>query len=134
MGRSQGSEQNAMEPSGYATPEAAALASFGRYARVHASEQNGSYAVVLLATNELPTLYPYQIVCSREPEGWVEGANGNGAGWTHLENGLGVRTFWGEAPARAESVRVHVAGTIYDAPVRQGYFFLTVWLVPAEFA
>ncbi len=123
-----------MEAPKYGTPKEAALASFGRYARVLAGEQNGSHAVVLLGTNELPYLYPYQVVCSREGEGWVEGTGGNGPGWTYLENDFGVRTFWGEAPAGAESVRVPYAGTVYNAPVREGYFFLAVWRVPSEFA
>lgn len=95
-----------MEPRRYPTPEEAALASFGRDAHVLASEQNGWYAVVLLATNEPPYLYPYQVVCSREKDGWEEGTSGNGPGWTHLDGGVGVRTFWDKAPNQAGSVHL----------------------------
>jgi len=116
----------------YSTPEDAALASFGRYARLLASEQNGSYAVVLLATNEPPYLYPYQVLCFREKDRWVEGTGGNGPGWTYLEGGLGVRTFWGKALNEEGNVRLLYAGTVYEAPVRYGYFFLAVWQVPDD--
>jgi hypothetical protein len=43
---------------------------------------DGNHAVVLLGTNEPPKLYPYQVVCGRSEDGWVEGISGNGPGWS----------------------------------------------------
>lgn len=58
----------------FATPEAAALADFDpRYARVvRVTFESADEAMVELATNEEPYLYPYFVYCRRVRNGWVE--------------------------------------------------------------
>ena len=44
---------------------------------------------------------------------------------------VGALSFWGDAPAGVETVRVYLDGAVVEAPVRNGIYFLIKWRVPA---
>jgi hypothetical protein len=123
---------------GYPTPEAAALEQIPeRYARVLGASvsPNGEYAMVLLGTNEPPRLYPYQVLCEREPDGWLESTSGNGSGWSSTSGRddpeqFGVTTDWGQAPPDARAAVVSFRGADHEAPVARGYYLFVAWGVP----
>jgi hypothetical protein len=62
--------------------------------RVVATRTHGRFAVVLMETNDGPPFEPYQVVCMREDDGWIEGPGINGPGWTMTDEGWGVVTHW----------------------------------------
>ena len=66
-------------PTGFPTPEEAALAGFdSRYARVVETRYwDDDHAEVYLATNEDPTLYPYFVQAVRVEGMWHEGGSAN---------------------------------------------------------
>jgi hypothetical protein len=125
---------------GYPTPEAAARGSIPeQYGHVlHTSlSPDGRHALVLLGTNEPPELYPYQVLCERQTDGWVESVSGNGPGWSSTSDpgdpeNAGVATDWGEAPPAAHSALVRFDGTDHEAPVNQGYFLFVAWGVSED--
>jgi hypothetical protein len=126
---------------GAPTPEEAARGEIPeRYARVLATAvaPDGNHAVVLLGTNEPPKLYPYQVVCGRGEDGWVEGVSGNGPGWSSTagegEPNLGVATLWDEAPVSARAAKVVFEGREHEAPVRNSYFLFAAWDAPDDAA
>src|SRR5258707_569757 len=82
----------------FATPEDAALDGFGRHARVVLSGIDGADAGVLLLTDGWGG-YPYLVVCSRTPDGWVVGSTGGGCSWTLTDEDAetGVLACWGGA-------------------------------------
>jgi hypothetical protein len=107
------------------TPEEAARGEIPEpYARVlgTAMSPDGNNAVVLLGTNEPPRLYPYQVVCERREQGWVEeiGGNGPGCSTTSSENepNVGVATLWDEAPPGATAAVVSFLGHDTEVPWR----------------
>jgi len=125
---------------GALTPEEAAGGEIPEgYARVLATalSPDRDHAVVLLGTNEPPTLYPYQVVCGLSEDGWVEEISGNGPGWSTTRDSaegpnVGVATLWDEAPESATAAVVVFEGREHEAPVRNGYFLFAAWEVPDD--
>ena len=109
---------------GHPDPGSAARGSITeRYARALAVSisPDGGTAVVLLGTNEPPQLYPYEVECHREADGWHEGNSSNGEGWKAVgEDGTGVLTAWGEDSRRSEGT-ITLAGERLKVPVVDGY-------------
>jgi hypothetical protein len=126
------SVQEGVAMPGVRSPGQVAVSSFGggRFASVIREVISPPWAVVLLATNEEPDLYPYQVICHHDGREWEELGGGNGPGWSHTEGDLGVLTFWDDAPEGASSVTVSYRGTIDTSPVRYGYFLAVFWNVP----
>ncbi len=45
---------------------------------------------------------------------------------------VGALSFWGDAPASVEMIRVHFGDAVVEAPVRGGVYFLIKWRVPVS--
>jgi hypothetical protein len=131
-----------MWPDAAPTPEEAARGEIPeRYARALgvAYSPDGNHAVVLLGTNEPPSLYPYQVLCGRGEGGWYEGISGNGPGWSTTKDAeddpnLGVVTLWDEAPPEAAAAVISFDALEHEAPVRESYFLFAAWDVPHDLA
>jgi hypothetical protein len=84
----------------YATPEDAARGDIpARFARVLdiAWSPRRDRAVVLLETNEPPSVELYQVVCQQEEAGWTWISGGNGPGETSFDE-VRVTTTWEVLP------------------------------------
>jgi hypothetical protein len=115
------------------SPEAAAMSTFpAEYCRVVAARSEGDDAYVLLDTGPAGRPYLYGVHCSRTGGRWDEGYSSNGPGWSQSDDDLelGTLSFWNDAPAGVDSVRVEFAGTVIDEPVRNGAYFLVWFRVP----
>ena len=115
----------------YDTPEEAARgdipARFARALGVRISP-SGNSALVVLATNELPTVEPYVVFCERVAGRWETGSGGNGnAGEFSHTDGESVRFVYDdEAPAEASSVIVEFEGE-HSVPVDERFALFTAW-------
>jgi hypothetical protein len=100
--------------------------------RVVASEISGDDAYVLLDTGSPGHPYLYGCSCSKKDGRWFDGLSSNGPSWSPMsdDSEVGGLSFWGDAPAGAEMVRVSVDGATVEAPVREGVYFLIWWRVP----
>lgn len=130
-----------MSDSGFDSPEEAARGDIPeRYARALATvvSPSGEDAVVLLATNEEPCVYPYVVVCHRRGGRWLEGSGGNnapGSGWsrTNDDHPIGVAYTVGEAPEGTSLVVVTYRGEDHRVRIAEdGYFVFAVWDMPPE--
>jgi len=118
---------------GHDSPEQAAMAGFpAAHCRVVASEISGNDAYVLLDTGPPGGTYLYGGACHRENGRWFQGGSSNAPGWspTGDDPDVGALSFWGDAPAGVETVRVYLDGAVVEAPVRNGIYFLVKWRVP----
>jgi hypothetical protein len=126
-----------MEPS-YGTPEAAARGDVPeQFAHTLGIEVSADrrHAVVLVGTNEQSDPYPYQVVCAREGERWVESIGGNGPGWSATgdqQSNVGVLTAWGEAPAASTVAVIGFGGREHEVAVHRGYYLFVAWDVPDD--
>ncbi len=103
------------------------------HCRVVASQSCGKDAYVLLDTGSTGQPYLYGVNCHKKGERWFESASGNGSGWEGASDdpALGTLSFWGDAPAGVDSVRIDFGGAIVDARVHLGAFLLVWWRVPS---
>jgi hypothetical protein len=95
------------------------------------------HALVLLGMNQPPQIYPYQVLCERHDDGWVESISANGPGWSSTSDpdeaeDIGVLTEWGEAPADARLAVVSFDGREHDASVSDCYYLFVAWDIPAS--
>jgi hypothetical protein len=125
------------------TPEEAAVgdipAEFAKPVAVSISPDE-RHAFAMLETNEPPWVELYFVGLVREGTGWVEYAGSNAlSGWLPLwgphgdppaDGAPGAVLTWGTAPADARAAIVEFDGKPYEAPVREGYYFLVIWGVP----
>ena len=115
----------------YDTPEEAARgdipARFARALGVSISP-SGNSALVVLATNEPPTIEPYVVSCERVAARWETGSGGNpNAGEFWHADGESVRFVYDdEVPAEASSVVVEFEGE-HVVPVHERFALFTVW-------
>jgi hypothetical protein len=118
----------------YVDPEAASRGDIpARFARALAGavSPQREYAVVLLGTNEPPSLYPYEVVCERTQDGWEELVGRNGPGRTGVSGDVRIESYSGEAPQGSSEVVVEHAGQRHSVPVRNGYYLFVAWSVTA---
>ncbi|MDQ3823379.1 MAG: hypothetical protein M3321_09085 [Actinomycetota bacterium] len=110
-----------------------------RYARAlaTATSPDRTAAVVLLETNEPPSVEIYEVVCVKRAGGWVDfgGGGGFGIGWTSTardpERNLGVVKLSGQAPSGAVAVVVAFGGREHRVDVSgDGYFVFASWDEP----
>jgi hypothetical protein len=121
-----------MSDDGFDSPESAAMVGFPpRYCRPIVSRVNGDDAYVLLNTGSSTHPYLYGVSCRRENERWFEGGSANGPGWeqTGHDPDLGTLSLWGDAPARAQVVKVEFDGEIVEESVVEGAFLIVWWRV-----
>jgi hypothetical protein len=88
---------------------------------------------VLFDTRPGGPSYLYGVNYGRGADGrWGEGSSSNGPTWT--QHGpdviLGTQTFWDDAPAGADRVRVEFMDEICEEPVVDGSFLVVWWNVP----
>ena len=122
-----------MSDDGFGAPEDAAMVGFPTaYCRVVASRENGDDAYVLLNTRSSEQPYLYGANCRRENGRWFEGGSSNMAGWeqTGHDPDVGTLSFWDDAPAEADMVRVEFDGRIVEEPVIDGAYLLVWWRIP----
>lgn len=102
------------------------------HCRVVACETSGDDAYVLLDTGSPGRPYLYGETCYRKDGQWSGGASGNGPGWSPSSDDpdVGALTFWGDAPASVDMIRVEFDGELVETPVRDGIYFLIKWRVP----
>jgi hypothetical protein len=121
-----------LSEAGHDSPESAAMVGFpAAHCRVIASRTFGDEAYVLLDTGPQGQPYLYGSNCYRRDGRWVEGGSGNGGGWapTTDDPALGTLSFWGDAPAGIDAVRVEFDNAIWEEPVRHNAYFLVWWRV-----
>ena len=101
--------------------------------RVIASRSQGDDAYVLLNTGSDEQPYLYGVNCRREDGRWFEGGSGNASGWQPAgeDPHLGILSFWDDAPADAEMVRVEFEGHTVEERVADRAFLVVWWRVPA---
>ena len=115
------------------SPEAAAMSDFpAAHCRVVASAAEGDDGYVLIDANPLEGGYLYGVNVHRVDGGWEPGTDGNGPGWTVAdpERELGTLVVWGEAPKRADRVRVEWNGETREAAAEEGVYLVAWWRVP----
>jgi hypothetical protein len=118
---------------GHDSPEQAAMVGFpAAHCRVIASQSFEDDAYVLLDTGSPGQPYLYGANCYRKDGKWFESGSSDASGWaqTSHDPDLGTLSFWGDAPASVDSVRVEFGNTLVDAPIHQGAYFLVWWRVP----
>ncbi len=123
-----------MSERGHDSAESAAMASFPKaHCRVVASQTFEDNAYVLLDTGSPGQPYLYGSSCHRRDGQWFEAGSSNGPGWaqTSHDPDLGTLTFWGDAPAGVDNLRIEFDGRISEKPVRNGAYFQIWWRVPA---
>jgi hypothetical protein len=116
---------------GFDSPESAAMNGFpATHCSVITSRTQGDDAYVLLNTGS-GAPYLYGVVCGRRNGQWFERGSSNGPGWeqTAHDPDVGTLSFWGEAPAGADMVRVGCAGEEIEELVTQGVYLLVWWRV-----
>ena len=99
------------------SPESAAMTGFpDAHCRVVSSRVLADDAYVLLDTGSPGQPYLYGVNCHRKDGQWFEGASSNGPGWeqTAHDPDLGTLSWWGDAPAGADFIRVAFEGTVID--------------------
>ena len=103
-----------------------------KYCRVVATRVDGDDAVVLLNTGSASNPYLYEVKCTRRRGQWVEEASGNGWGWTRTDDRrqLGACSFWGEAPADVDMVRVELEGQVQEEHAVDGAYLAVWWRQP----
>jgi hypothetical protein len=119
---------------GHDSAESAAMESFPKaHCRVVASQTFEDDAYVLLDTGSPGQPYLYGSTCYQRGGRWFEAGSSNGPGWgqTRHDPDLGTLSFWGDAPAGIDAVRVKFDSTIREEPVRHGAYFLIWWRMPA---
>lgn len=119
---------------GFDSPESAALAGYSpKFSRVLASRSQGDDAYVLVDTVPGHRAYLYGVNCRRRNGRWIEGSSGNRPGWdqTGHDPDVGTLSYWDDAPAGAEMVRVEFDGRIVDEAVSDRGFLVVWWRVPA---
>jgi hypothetical protein len=117
------------------SPAGVALASFGagRFARIVSEQQRGDWAVVLILMNEEPHLVPYEMVFRRDSDQWIEVAGNDAPGWRAVgDDGLGLVTYWGEAPSGASQITVTYRGSTTTAALASRYFLAVFWTIREE--
>lgn len=104
-----------------------------KYCHVVASRTNGDRAYVLLNTGSAERPYLYGVHCRRFNGRWLEGGSANGCGWEQTDHDpdVGTLSFWDNAPADADMVRIEFGGSIVEAPVIERAFLAVWWAVPA---
>jgi hypothetical protein len=123
-----------MMPQGSDSPEHAAMEGFpAKWCRVLARRVHGDDAYVLLDTGSRDRPYLYGVTCKRQDGRWIEGASGNGPGWSQTDEAtrLGTWSMWDEAPAGVEMVRVELNGQVLEERVVDGAY-LAVWFRQPE--
>lgn len=121
-----------MKDGGYATPEQAAMVGFPpQHSRVVASRVDEDLAYVLLNTGSAERPYLYGVNCRREDGRWFEGSSSNAPGWSCAgdDPDVGTLSFWDDAPAGADMVRVEFQGRVIEAPVVDRAFLVVWWRV-----
>jgi hypothetical protein len=116
---------------GFDSPESAAMNGFpATHCSVITSRTQGEDAYVLLNTGS-GAPYLYGVVCGRRNGQWFEQGSSNGPGWeqTAHDPDVGTLSFWGEAPAGADMVRVECGGEEIEELVTQGAYLLVWWRV-----
>jgi hypothetical protein len=118
----------------FETPEDAAMVGFPpEHCRVVVSRVNGDDAYVLLNTGSSEQSYFYGVNCCRENGQWFERGSSNGPGWEqagHVPD-VGNLSFWDDAPAGADMVRIEFDGRMFEAPVIDRTFLIVWWRVQA---
>ncbi len=122
-----------MTQQGHDSPDRAAMAGFPEaHCRVIACQSFKDDAYVLLNTSspEQPDLYG--VNCYRKDGKWFESGSGDVSGWEQRSHDpdLGTLSFWGDAPAGVDSVRVEFNGTLIEGSIREGAYFFVWWRVP----
>ena len=115
------------------SPESAAMTGFpDAHCRVVSSRVLAEDAYVLLDTGSPGQPYLYGVNCHRKDGQWFEGASSNGPGWeqTAHDPDLGTLSWWGDAPAGADFIRVAFEGTVIDEPIQDRVYLLVWWRVP----
>jgi hypothetical protein len=119
---------------GHDLVEGAAMEGFPpAHCRVVASRTFEDDGYVLLDTGSPGQPYLYGSTCYRRDGRWFEAGSRNGPGWeqTCHDPDLGTLSFWGDARAGVDAVRVEFDHTILEESVRGGAYFLIWWRVPA---
>jgi hypothetical protein len=122
-----------MGDNGFDSPESAAMDGFPpQCCRVIATRVAGDDGYVLLNTGSPGSPYLYGVNCRRENGRWFEGGSSNGPGWEQRghDPDVGTLSFWGDAPAGAEMVRVEFEGEMLEEPVVDGAYLIVWWRVP----
>ena len=115
------------------SPETAALAGFPQeHCRVIASQLHDDEAYVLLDTGQPGQPYLYGAHCRRTNGQWIESGSSNGPSWqaVHSNPKLGTLSYWDEAPAGADAIRISFHDEVVDAPIQNGAFLAVWWQVP----
>jgi hypothetical protein len=123
-----------MSDDGFETPQHSAMVGFPpKYCRVVASRVNGDDGYVLLNTGSSEQPYLYGVNCRRENGRWFQGGSANRPGWeqTGHDPDVGTLSFWNDAPADADMVRVEFDGRIFEEPVIDRAYLVVWWRVPA---
>jgi hypothetical protein len=121
-----------LEP-GFDTPEDVAMLGFPPHlCRVIGTRVNGDHAFVLLDTGSPGRPYLYGQHCRRRNGLWEDAGSGNAPDWQRTDEvtDVGVLTFWGEAPAGADAVRVALGAATVEAPVVHGAWLVVWWSQP----
>jgi hypothetical protein len=119
---------------GFESPEDAAMVGFpAKYCRVVATRTEGDCAYVLIDTGSQEQPYLYGVNCARLGGRWFEGSSGNGWGWSLVEggSGLGTISFWTDAPAGADIVRIEFDGQVFEELVVNGAFLFARFRQPS---
>ncbi len=92
------------------------------------TEGDAAYALFDTGPEERP--YLYGVNYERRDGLWLEGASGNGPGWSQVgaDEELGTLAVWGEAPG-ADRVRVEFGGESREEPVSSGAYLAVWWNV-----
>jgi hypothetical protein len=117
----------------FESPEDAAMTGFPpEHCRVVASRIQQDQAYVLLDTGSESHSYLYGVHCHRESGSWIEDGGSNANGWqqTGHDPDVGTLSFWGEAPARADMVRVEFDDEIVEHAVEHHAYLVVWWGVP----
>ena len=89
-------------------------------------------AYVLLDTGSPGYPYLYGVNCYRQDGRWFESSSNNTGGWeqTSHDPDLGTLSFWDDAPAGADMVRVQCRHGVVEAPVQHGAYLVVLFDEP----